>query len=136
MRRDFAAMASAGMNTVRTYTEPSTTLLDLAAEHGLARGRHHDAVTATQNHIGQGDESGLVSAAQDMHYIEFATSQLDDFGQLLLVGDAVVVNTQLGTEVTRRHGRQARLALRCSSTVNWGPNESIETTRGRSGIRD
>ena len=35
MRRDFAAMAIAGMNTVRTYTEPSTTLLDLAAEHGL-----------------------------------------------------------------------------------------------------
>ena len=35
MAEDFAAMANAGMNTVRTYTEPSTTLLDLASRHGL-----------------------------------------------------------------------------------------------------
>ena len=32
---DFAQMAQAGFNTVRTYTVPDTTLLDLAAQHGL-----------------------------------------------------------------------------------------------------
>ena len=34
-RQDFAAMAAAGINTVRTYTPPPRRLLDLAAEHGL-----------------------------------------------------------------------------------------------------
>ncbi len=33
--QDFAAMASAGINTVRVYTVPPLWLLDLAAEHGL-----------------------------------------------------------------------------------------------------
>ncbi len=33
--RDFAAMAAAGVNTVRTYTAVPTWLLDCAAEHGL-----------------------------------------------------------------------------------------------------
>jgi len=33
--QDFAAMAAAGFNTVRTYTPPSLALLDQAAEHGL-----------------------------------------------------------------------------------------------------
>jgi GT2 family glycosyltransferase len=33
--RDFAAMAEAGINTVRTYTAPPRWLLDRAAEHGL-----------------------------------------------------------------------------------------------------
>ena len=32
---DFAAMAAAGLNTVRTYTPPSEAVLDLAARHGL-----------------------------------------------------------------------------------------------------
>ncbi len=32
---DFAAMAAAGLNTVRTYTRPPTAVLDLAAQHGL-----------------------------------------------------------------------------------------------------
>jgi beta-galactosidase/beta-glucuronidase len=32
---DFAAMAAAGINAVRTYTVPPTALLDLAARHGL-----------------------------------------------------------------------------------------------------
>src|SRR5829696_6797547 len=32
---DFAAMAAAGVNAVRTYTVPPEWLLDLAAEHGL-----------------------------------------------------------------------------------------------------
>lgn len=32
---DFAAMAAAGINTVRTYTVPTPALLDAAAEHGL-----------------------------------------------------------------------------------------------------
>ena len=32
---DFAAMAAAGFNTVRTYTLPPSDVLDLAAEHGL-----------------------------------------------------------------------------------------------------
>ena len=32
---DFAAMANAGINTVRTYTEPPTALLDLASGQGL-----------------------------------------------------------------------------------------------------
>ena len=32
---DFALMARAGINTVRTYTPPSDALLDAAAEHGL-----------------------------------------------------------------------------------------------------
>ena len=33
--RDFATMASLGVNTVRVYTPPRPDLLDLAAEHGL-----------------------------------------------------------------------------------------------------
>jgi GT2 family glycosyltransferase/sugar lactone lactonase YvrE len=33
--RDFALMAEAGINTVRTYTVPGGDLLDLAAQHGL-----------------------------------------------------------------------------------------------------
>jgi GT2 family glycosyltransferase len=33
--RDFAAMAAAGFNAVRTYTVPPRSLLDLAARHGL-----------------------------------------------------------------------------------------------------
>jgi beta-galactosidase/beta-glucuronidase len=32
---DFAAMAEAGVNSVRTYTLPPARLLDLAREHGL-----------------------------------------------------------------------------------------------------
>ncbi|MDB5926711.1 MAG: glycosyl transferase family 2, partial [Betaproteobacteria bacterium] len=32
---DFAAMAAAGVNTLRTYTVPPTSLLDAAHEHGL-----------------------------------------------------------------------------------------------------
>ena len=32
---DFAAMAAAGINTVRTYTVPSTAIMDLAERHGL-----------------------------------------------------------------------------------------------------
>jgi GT2 family glycosyltransferase len=34
-RRDFAQMASAGINTIRLYTPPERWLLDLAHEHGL-----------------------------------------------------------------------------------------------------
>ena len=33
--RDFALMAEAGINTVRTYTVPGEALLDEAARHGL-----------------------------------------------------------------------------------------------------
>src|SRR4029079_12198614 len=33
--QDFAAMAAAGLNTVRTYTVPPADVLDAAAEHGL-----------------------------------------------------------------------------------------------------
>src|SRR6188472_2230450 len=33
--RDFALMAEAGVNTVRTYTVPGEALLDEAARHGL-----------------------------------------------------------------------------------------------------
>ena len=33
--RDFAAMAAAGINSVRTYTPPPMWFLDCAAEHGL-----------------------------------------------------------------------------------------------------
>jgi len=33
--QDFALMAAAGINTVRTYTRPSPVLMDSAAEHGL-----------------------------------------------------------------------------------------------------
>lgn len=33
--RDFAQIAAAGFNTVRTYVEPRTEVLDLAAAHGL-----------------------------------------------------------------------------------------------------
>ncbi|MDQ3090907.1 MAG: hypothetical protein M3R46_04435, partial [Actinomycetota bacterium] len=32
---DFATMARSGINAVRTYTVPSRSLLDLAADHGL-----------------------------------------------------------------------------------------------------
>ena len=35
VRRDFAAMAGAGVNAVRTYTVPPAWLLDLAGQHGL-----------------------------------------------------------------------------------------------------
>jgi GT2 family glycosyltransferase len=35
IEQDFAAMATAGINTVRTYTPPSPTLLDSAARHDL-----------------------------------------------------------------------------------------------------
>jgi O-antigen biosynthesis protein len=35
VKADFAAMAAAGLNAVRTYTVPSAWLLDLAQEHGL-----------------------------------------------------------------------------------------------------
>ena len=35
VRADFAMMARAGLNTVRTYTVPSLKLLDEAARHGL-----------------------------------------------------------------------------------------------------
>ncbi len=35
IEQDFAAMAEAGINTVRTYTPPSQALLDLALAHGL-----------------------------------------------------------------------------------------------------
>src|SRR5262245_9192990 len=35
VRRDFAAIASAGLNTVRTYTLPPEDVLDLAEEAGL-----------------------------------------------------------------------------------------------------
>ena len=35
VRRDFAQMAAAGFNAVRTYTAPPPWLLDLAADHGL-----------------------------------------------------------------------------------------------------
>jgi O-antigen biosynthesis protein len=35
VRKDFAAMASVGINAVRTYTPPPPWLLDEAAEHGL-----------------------------------------------------------------------------------------------------
>src|SRR5215212_5808148 len=35
VRRDFAAMASLGINAVRTYTRPPRWLLDVAGEHGL-----------------------------------------------------------------------------------------------------
>src|SRR5258705_4984018 len=34
-RRDFAAMAAQGINSIRTYTCPPRWLLDVAAEHGL-----------------------------------------------------------------------------------------------------
>ena len=37
--RDFASMASAGVNTVRTYTVPSPALLDAAAARGPVRRR-------------------------------------------------------------------------------------------------
>jgi beta-galactosidase/beta-glucuronidase len=33
--QDFAAIAAAGFNTVRTYTAPPAALLDAAAHHGL-----------------------------------------------------------------------------------------------------
>jgi beta-galactosidase/beta-glucuronidase len=33
--QDLAAMAAAGINTVRTYTPPTDVLLDTAARHGL-----------------------------------------------------------------------------------------------------
>ena len=35
VRRDFAQIATAGFNAVRTYTAPAPWLLDLAADHGL-----------------------------------------------------------------------------------------------------
>ncbi|MEM7416502.1 MAG: glycosyltransferase [Gemmatimonadota bacterium] len=35
VEHDFAAMAAAGINTVRTYTPPSPTVLDAASRHGL-----------------------------------------------------------------------------------------------------
>ena len=35
VQADFAAMAAAGVNTVRTYTPPSDDVLDAAAAHGL-----------------------------------------------------------------------------------------------------
>src|SRR3982751_1314227 len=35
VRRDFAAMAQAGLNTVRVYTPPTREMLDTAAEAGL-----------------------------------------------------------------------------------------------------
>src|SRR6185436_12595475 len=35
VRRDFAQMAANGFNAVRTYTNPPTWLLDLAADEGL-----------------------------------------------------------------------------------------------------
>lgn len=35
VRRDFAQIAAAGFNAVRTYTAPPTWLLDVAADHGL-----------------------------------------------------------------------------------------------------
>ena len=35
IEKDFAQMAAAGVNTVRTYTPPTNALLDSAARHGL-----------------------------------------------------------------------------------------------------
>src|SRR5437773_9062287 len=35
VRADFEAIATAGLNTIRTYSLPPADVLDLAAEHGL-----------------------------------------------------------------------------------------------------
>ena len=44
INRDFAAIAGAGLNTVRTYTLPPADLWDAAEEHGLQLlvGLHYD----------------------------------------------------------------------------------------------
>lgn len=99
MFRDFAAMAQAGLNVVRTYTLPPTELLDLAAEFGMyvLAGLYYDDWRA---HLGTGRSVHRRVADDGRRAVDAALERLAGRGEVL----AVSIGNEIPADLVRMHG--------------------------------
>jgi GT2 family glycosyltransferase len=117
--RDFAAMAAAGVNTVRVYDVPPRWLLDLAARHGL----HVIAGLAWEQHVAFLDEPARARAI--VRRARTAVAERAGHPALL----AWCIGNEIPSELVRWHGRRAveRFLRRLAGAVRAADPEALVT---------
>jgi GT2 family glycosyltransferase len=119
---DFAAMAAAGVNTVRIYDAPPPWLLDLAARHGL----YVIAGLAWEQHVAFLEDAGraraIVRAAR--------TAVAGCAGHPALL--AWCIGNEIPSEVVRWHGRRRveRFLRRLAGAVRAADPDALVTYAG------